>query len=460
MALADELTALVARAGRGVLDDATSFGAALDDYLAPEAASRGVLNLLVDAVRQGALARLLRDIEHGADPARAVAASGDQLARDRASSESASSRWAVALLGYAAGAVDRRVLDAQAPPDTAAPPAPPPPPSAAPAAAPEPPRVPPPVAPPPTGPPATAPAWAPYGGGPSSQPAPPGPARRRTGLVVGGVVLALALLGGGITAVVLANGDDDPTARDDTTTTGTTDDRTDDPTDGATSGGPTTGGPTTGGPTDPAEIAELLTGIAADSFPDGGNPPAVTAQSWSVAASNTPDGYPRDLDESEWAGATSWTVRDEQGASRFNITVTHIPDDAEEWFATDCTDWTSSDDAEVECREFETSDGRAGIEYWFRHPSAGIASHQVVLAGDLATGTPQVTVGERLEDPAEDLTLADVKARFVKTEDDLRSIAVNSRLVLPRPTDTPPLPSYDHCISITPLPDDCPAGLT
>lgn len=450
VALADELTALVERAGRGVLDDATSFGAALDDYLAPEVASRGVLNLLVDAVRQGALDRLLRDIEHGADPARAVAASGDQLARDRASSESASSRWAVAVLGYAAGAVDRRVLDAQASPDAlpAGPPAAPPgpPPVARPAA--------PPHAPSPLPRAATAPAWTPYGGAPvPGPPAPAGPARRRTGLVVGGVVLVLALLGGAITAVVLASGDD-PEARDRTTTSGGTDEPTDEP----TTGGTTTAG--TGGPTDPAEIAELLSGIAADSFPAGDEPPAVSAQSWSVEATNTPDGYPRDLDESEWDRATTWTVRDEQGANRFNITVTHIPDDAEEWFAPDCSTFTSSADAEVECREFDTSDGRAGIEYWFRYASAGVASHQVVLAGDLATGTPQVTVGERLDDPAEDLSLAEAKAKFLKTEDDLRSIAVNSRLVLPRPARTPPLPSYDYCISTTPRPGECPAGLS
>ncbi len=442
MALADELTALVEHAGRGVLDDATSFGAALDDYLAPEAATRGVLNLLVDAVRQGALDRLLRDIEHGADPARAVAASGDQLARDRASSESASSRWAVAVLGYAAGAVDRRVLDAQTPPETEGRPAAPPP--ARPPVASPPPPLPPTAR--PVAPPVAPPQWA-----PASHPAQQ-PARRRTGLVVGGVLLVLALIGGAITAVVLANGDDEPTVRDDTTTTGTTDEPTDEPTDTSTGDA--------GGPTDPAEIAALLSGIAADSFPAGDEPPAVTAQSWSVEASNTPEGYPRDLDETEWDRATTWTVRDERGASRFNITVTHIPDDAEEWFVTDCSSFTSSEDAEVECREFETSDGRAGIEYWFRYASAGVASHQVVLAGDLATGTPQVSVGERLEDPAEDLSLAEAKTKFLKTEDDLRSIAVNSRLVLPRPARTPPLPSYDYCISTTPKPEECPAGLT
>lgn len=448
VALADELTALVEHAGRGVLDDAASFGAALDDYVSPEAASRGVLNLLVDAVRQGALDRLLRDIDHGGDPARAVAASGDQLARDRAATDVGPSRWAVALLGHAAGAVDRSVLDAQAAPGTASPSTAPPasrppvasPPPLPPTARPAAPPAAPPVAPP------VAPRWSPPAGYPAQQ-----PARRRTGLVVAGVLLAVVVVAGAVvTAVVLTR--DEPRAR-----------TVDDPTIATvTSEGTSTGATDEGsaGPTDPARIAELLSGIAADSFPAGDEPPAVTAQSWSVEASNTPEGYPRDLDETEWDRATSWTVRDEQGPSRFNITVTHIPDDAEQWFVTDCSTFTSSEDAEVECREFETSDGRAGIEYWFRHPSAGIASHQVVLAGDLASGTPQVTVGERLEDPAEGLTLAEAKASFLKTEDDLRSIAVNSRLVLPRPARTPPLPSYDYCISTTPRPAGCPAGLS
>lgn len=446
VALADELTALVEHAGRGVLDDATSFGAALDDYVSPEAASRGVLNLLVDAVRQGALDRLLRDIDHGGDPARAVAASGDQLARDRAATDVGPSRWAVALLGYAAGAVDRSVLDAQAAPETASPPAAPPP--ARPPVASPPPPLPPTAR--PAAPPVAAPRWSPGPATPAGYPAQQ-PARRRTGLVVAGVLLAVVVIAGAVvSAVVLTR--DEPRAR-----------TVDDPTIATvTSEGTSTGATDEGSvsPTDPAEIAALLTGIASDSFPSGDNPPEVSAQSWSVEASNTPEGYPRDLDATERDSATSWTVRDEQGASRFNITVTHIPEDAEQWFVTDCSTFTSSEDAEVECREFETSDGRAGIEYWFRHPSAGIASHQVVLAGDLASGTPQVTVGERLEDPAEELTLAEAKARFLKTEDDLRSIAVNSRLVLPRPAETPPLPSYDYCISTTPHPSECPAGLS
>lgn len=452
MALADELTALVAHAGRGVLDDATSFGAALDDYVSPEAASRGVLNLLVDAVRQGALARLLRDIAHGGDPARAVIASGDQLARDRAATDAGPSRWAVALLGYAVGAVDRHVLDAQAAPDTAAPPVSPPPPPL--------PRTPPTPATPPTAPrPTAAPAAGPPPIVPLAAPpawAPPGaqaPARRRTGRVVGAVLLAVVVIAGGIVAAVVLT-DDPPRAR-----------TVDDPTIAiVTSEGTATGGADRGSDgllddADPVAITTLLTTVATESFP-GGGAPSVSAQSWSVAPDNLESGFPRELAVGERDDATSWTVRTEATNRTFTISVEHEPSDAGKFFDWSCDSFTSGDDFETECNELTTSDGRAAFEYWYRYPSADIASHNVAIPSDIDKGIPQVIVGERLDDPAARLTLAQFRSQVAMSANQLLEIAEDRRLQLPRPDPTPPLPSHAYCLQTTPRPRNCPDDIT
>lgn len=446
MALADELTALVGRAGRGVLDDANSFAAALDDYLAPEVASRGVLNLLVDAVRQGALGRLLRDIEHGADPARAVAASGDQLARDRAATDPGPSRWAVAVLGYAVGAVDRPVLEAQAAPGTApAPPAAPPPrppvasPPLPPTARPPHPRSPaPPVAP--------QPQWSPGGyPDPSAQPRPR--PRRRTGLVLGAVGLAVAVIAGLVVTVVLL-ADDGPRA-----------DRVDDPTvatvtsDGTDS---TDGVLTTA---DPVAIADLLTTVATEHFP-GGSAPEVSAQSWSTAPGNLTDGFPRDLAEGERAEATDWLVRTTVGGRALSINVEHEPSDGGTYYEWSCDTFTSSGKTETECDEVATTDGRTAIEYWYRDPEVGIATHAVVIPSDHPTGQPQVLVTERLPDAPKGVTLAELKDTLQLTGEELLRIAEDPRLHLPRPALEPPLPSYGYCVNTHPRPAECPAEIS
>ncbi|MBM7516917.1 hypothetical protein [Nocardioides nitrophenolicus] len=96
---------LVAVSGPRLLDDVESFRAALDDYLDERAVTRGELNLLVDAVRLGAVSRLGDQIGHGAPPSSALDAQAALLARDRGTGESASAAWALAALGHALGLV-------------------------------------------------------------------------------------------------------------------------------------------------------------------------------------------------------------------------------------------------------------------------------------------------------------------------------------------------------------------
>lgn len=134
MALHDSLRELVAARGAAVVDDATELRGALDDFLGEDEATLGELNLLVDAVRLGGLGRMLTMLDHGADPAAAVAEAGAALARDRGSDDTRRAGWAVAALGFALGRVDAGVVERSLPtaapvdPKPATPPPPPPPP--------------------------------------------------------------------------------------------------------------------------------------------------------------------------------------------------------------------------------------------------------------------------------------------------------------------------------------------
>ncbi|GAA3830910.1 hypothetical protein [Nocardioides panacisoli] len=106
MALQESLRELVASRGPRVTVDATEFRGALDDFLGEDEATTGEVNLLVDAVRLGGLARLVALLDAGASPQAAVLEAGTALARDRGSDDDRRSRWAVAVLGFAIGRLD------------------------------------------------------------------------------------------------------------------------------------------------------------------------------------------------------------------------------------------------------------------------------------------------------------------------------------------------------------------
>lgn len=105
MELHESLAELVAHAGPHVLEDPDGFRAALDDYLDEGAATTGDINLLVDAVRLGAFAWMSSTLASGGEGAKAVAAAGELLARDRGSRDLDSARWACAVLAFAVGKV-------------------------------------------------------------------------------------------------------------------------------------------------------------------------------------------------------------------------------------------------------------------------------------------------------------------------------------------------------------------
>lgn len=194
--------------GRDVFDEPDGFRAALDDYLDEDAASTGDINLLVDAVRLGALRMLLTMLHNGAEAPRAIEAAGDLLARDRGSADVAGSRWACAVLGFAVGKIGDadvrryRTLGSTPtwqPPIAETRPRPPgPPPTVSPGYSPVGPPPPPPHQPGPR------PPW------PGHPAAPPPAAGRRRAivplLIVAGVVVAMLTAGG---LAIALNGDDD-----------------------------------------------------------------------------------------------------------------------------------------------------------------------------------------------------------------------------------------------------------
>ena len=73
--------------GTGVFEDAESLRAALDDFLDERAAGPGDINLLVDAVRLGAVRMLLDTMSGGAEPLPAISEAGSFLARHRGTAD-------------------------------------------------------------------------------------------------------------------------------------------------------------------------------------------------------------------------------------------------------------------------------------------------------------------------------------------------------------------------------------
>ena len=101
---------VVARVGPGLLQDAESFRGVLDDVLDEDDAGVGDVNLLVDAVRFGAVDQLVRLLDSDADPALAAATVGAGFARQRGGADAHSASWACAVLAFAVGRVPDDVV--------------------------------------------------------------------------------------------------------------------------------------------------------------------------------------------------------------------------------------------------------------------------------------------------------------------------------------------------------------
>ncbi len=189
MTLHLRLRELAAARGADVFADPEELRAALDDYLVEDEVSTGELNLVVDAVRLGAVDRLRILVQQGGDVRSAAREAGASLARDRGTAEVDRSSWAVAVVGHALGLVpepDVVALEPEGGRPTAGPPAQP-----SPAATPPP----------------TFPLTAPVG-----DPVEPAvasgaePSRRRTALLV--VLALVALVGGSVAAWLVLGGND------------------------------------------------------------------------------------------------------------------------------------------------------------------------------------------------------------------------------------------------------------
>ena len=131
MALHDELAELRREIGPQVFEDPVAFRAAFDDFVPEGAASTGEVRLLVDAIATGSFHRLVNQLGIAADPAEAIAAEAEVLARDRGTIETDGARWALSALVFAHGLTDARFVSTRpavralsdpAPPVPAAPP--------------------------------------------------------------------------------------------------------------------------------------------------------------------------------------------------------------------------------------------------------------------------------------------------------------------------------------------------
>ena len=122
MPVHDLLRELVETRGAGVVTDADQFRGALDDFLEEHEASRGEINLLVDAVRLGAVTRLVAMLDHGAEPAAALDEVAISLARDRGADSASGARWALGVIGFALGKVPGGLIGSTRPSSVPAPP--------------------------------------------------------------------------------------------------------------------------------------------------------------------------------------------------------------------------------------------------------------------------------------------------------------------------------------------------
>ncbi len=106
---------LVEEYGPTVLQNHEVFRGAIDDYLDEGAISAGESNLLVDAVRLGAVASMGTLLDGGAAPEHALEESASRLARDRGGADLAAARWACAVLGFALGRLPEGLADSVKP---------------------------------------------------------------------------------------------------------------------------------------------------------------------------------------------------------------------------------------------------------------------------------------------------------------------------------------------------------
>lgn len=138
MGVHEELAGLRQAAGPGVFTSSSDFRAAFDDFVAEASATPGELSLLADAIGTGTFARLLDQLDLGAEPRAAIDSQAQALAAARGTAETAGAGWALAALSFAVGKVDESEVARHVPalrppgPPTPAPSTPTPPAPAAP----------------------------------------------------------------------------------------------------------------------------------------------------------------------------------------------------------------------------------------------------------------------------------------------------------------------------------------
>ena len=106
MELHERLRRLARDFGVEIFNDGDTLRGAVDDYVPEDEATNGEINLLVDAIRLGAIQRMVSILDADGSPESAVEGAGDLLARERGTADVAGSRWACAVLGFALGRVD------------------------------------------------------------------------------------------------------------------------------------------------------------------------------------------------------------------------------------------------------------------------------------------------------------------------------------------------------------------
>lgn len=115
MAVHHQLRAVTQQYGGRVLLDAEQLRQMLT-HSASEQAAPYEVELICETVQWAGLPRLTEAVNRGAEPADAIAVTGDAIARERSSSDVAGTRWALAVLAFAAGHLPESEVERWAPP--------------------------------------------------------------------------------------------------------------------------------------------------------------------------------------------------------------------------------------------------------------------------------------------------------------------------------------------------------
>lgn len=201
-----------------------------------------------------------------------------------------------------------------------------------------------------------------------------------------------------------------------------------------------------------ADIPLAIRAVVADYAPSFSTEKAMVASTWR-AYDPGPGSYsnPPPLSSRQYDKATSWVAdfQNKNGTHWLQFELDHLPPDKPAAiFDASCAGYPKGD-----CQQHNLADGRLVVESYSanrkRQASGGFLTlHTVqVVDGDYRVVMTETVTDASSPDPHQDYELS---------PQTLRSVASDQRLVFPKPSPLPPLPSWERCLYSLNPPAACP----